>query len=78
MNELATIQIQVQAATAEALADAQRLKAVGRLIERLVRPTTDDPLIALLERISTEAQAAGLTQAEIDAELAAHNAERRD
>ena len=37
----------------------------------------DDPLIALFERTAAEAQEAGLTEAEVEAELAAYNAERR-
>lgn len=77
MTRAATIEIPVQAATAEALADARRLEAVGRLVDRLVRPGADDPLIALFERTAEEAQAAGLTEAEIEAELAAYDAERR-
>ena len=57
--------------------DARRLEAVGRLVDRLVRPGTDDPLVALFERTAAEARAVGLTEAEIEAELAAHKAERR-
>ena len=52
-------------------------EAVGRLIDRLVRPGADDPLIALFERTAGEAWSAGLTEAEIEAELAAYNAEHR-
>jgi hypothetical protein len=36
-----------------------------------------DPLAAVLERTSRAAEAAGLTDEAIDAELAAYNAERR-
>ena len=43
----------------------------------LIRPDADDPLITLFKRTSAEAEAAGLTEADIDAELAAYNAERR-
>ena len=78
MNEVSKIEIQVEAATAAALSDARRREAVGRLVDRLVRPGADDPLIALFERTATEARQAGLTEAEIEAELAAYNAERRD
>jgi hypothetical protein len=74
MSKLSKIEIPVEAATAAALSDARRREAVGRLIDRLVRPGAGDPLIALLERTAAEA---GLTDAEIDAELAAYNAERR-
>jgi hypothetical protein len=77
MNEVSKIDIQVEAATAAALSDARRREAVGRLVDRLVRPGPDDPLIALFERTAAEACQAGLTEAEIEAELAAYNAERR-
>jgi hypothetical protein len=53
-----------------------RLRGHGRLVDRLVRPGADDPLTALFERTSAEAREAGLTQADIAAELAAYNAER--
>lgn len=76
MNEVTKIEIPVEAATAAALADARRLEAVGRLVDRLVRPGADDPLIALFERTAAEAREAGLTAAEIEAELAVHKAER--
>jgi hypothetical protein len=74
MTQLSKIEVPVEQATASALADARRLEAVGRLIDRLVRPGSDDPLIALLERTATEAQAVGLDEAAIEAELAAYNA----
>jgi hypothetical protein len=50
---------------------------VGRLVDRLVRPGADDKLTALFERTAAEARQAGLTEAAIDAELTACNAERR-
>lgn len=77
MNEASKIEIPVEEATAAALSDARRREAVGRLVDRLVRPGSDDPLIALFERTAAEAQGAGLTEAEVEAELAAYNAERR-
>ena len=77
MNEVSKVEIPVEAATAAALSDARRREAVGRLVDRLVRPGADDPLIALLERTAAEARAAGLSEAGIEAELAAYNAERR-
>jgi hypothetical protein len=77
MSQATRIEIPVEAATAAALGDARRLEAVGRLVDRLVRPGTDDPLVALFERTAAEARAVGLTEAEIEAELAAHKAERR-
>lgn len=77
MTLMTKIEIPVEAATAAALADERRRDAVGRLVDRLVRPGADDPLIALFERTAADAQNAGLTEAEIEAELAAYNAERR-
>ena len=77
MNQVPKIEVPVEEATAAALSDARRLEADGRLIDRLVRPGADDPLIALFERTAAEAREAGLTEDEIDAELAAYNAERR-
>jgi hypothetical protein len=77
VNRVSKIEIQVAEATAAALSDARRLAAVGRLVDRLVRPGADDRLIALFERTSADARKAGLTEDDIDAELAGYNAERR-
>jgi hypothetical protein len=77
MNQTSKIEIPVTPATALALSDARRLEAVGRLVDRLVRPGADDPLVALLERTAGEATKAGLTEDMINEELAAYNAERR-
>jgi hypothetical protein len=78
VNELAKVEIPVEPETARALADAHRREAVGRLVDRMVRPTgADDPLAALLEATARRARESGLTDEEIDAELAAYNAERR-
>lgn len=78
MDQVSKIEIPVEEATAAALTDERRREAVGRLVDRIVQPGADDPLIALFERIAAEAQKSGLTEAEIEAELAAYNAERRD
>lgn len=78
MNEVVKIEIPVDEATAAALSDARRREAVGRLVDRLVRPGADDPLIALFERTAAEAQEAGLTEADINAELAADNVDHAD
>ena len=77
MNQASKIEIPVEAATAAALSDLRRREAVGRLIDRLGRPGADDPLMALFQRTAAEAGNAGLTTAEVEAELAAYNAERR-
>lgn len=78
MNETTRIEIPVEAETARALADARRREAVGRLVDRMVRPGhADDPLAALLEAAAHRAREAGLTDEDVDAELAVYNAERR-
>lgn len=77
MNQTSKIEIPVEEATAAALSDMRRREAVGRLVDRLVRPGVDDPLVALFDRTAAEAREAGLTEAEVEAELAAYNAERR-
>ena len=77
MDDLSKIEIPVERATATALTDARRLIAVGRLVDRLVQPGDDDPLIVLFERTSDEAREAGLSDQEIEAELTAYNAKRR-
>jgi len=74
MSETARIEIPVEAATAAALMDDHRLAAVGRLVDRMVRPGGDDPLIALLAQTAIDG---GLSTEEVDAELAIYNAERR-
>jgi hypothetical protein len=78
VNQATTIEIPVEPDTAKALADSRRRIAVGRLIDRIVRPTRgDDPLAAILKATAREAHEAGLTDEEVGAELAAYNAERR-
>ena len=77
MNDMTKIEIPVEKATAIALNDSRRLAAIGRLVDRLVQPGNDDPLIALFERTSREARASNVPDEEIEAELAAYNTERR-
>ena len=79
MNTITRVEIPVTEETARRLGgDTRRAEAVGRLVDRMVRPTQEeDPLAVVLEATARAAQAAGLTDAEIEAELAATNAERR-
>ena len=77
MSQMTMIEIPVEAATAAALTDDRRREAIGHLVDRLVRPGADDPLLPLLDRTTAEAQSAGLSEAEVEAKLAAYNAERR-
>jgi hypothetical protein len=78
MTESVTIEIEVEPETARALGDARRMRAIGRLVDRMVRPAAgDDPLAAGLTATRAAARRVELTDEEIDAELAAHRAERR-
>ena len=77
MNQVSKIEIPVEEVTAAALWDARRLEAVGRLVDRLVRPGAGAPSIVLFDGTSADEQKAGLTEGKINAELAAYNAERR-
>lgn len=71
------VQIPVDEATTAALADPRKLAAVSELVMAVVQPTAeDDPLDRLLRTINRDAAEAGLTEADIDAELAAWKAER--
>ena len=47
------------------------------VVGRPVSPESADPLEAAILAVKAQARADGLTDAEIDAELAAYNAERR-
>lgn len=73
------VQIPVSPEAAAALKDDTRREKMGKLVSDLLRPATpaDDPLAALIARIKADGRRDGLTDQEIDAELAAYNAERR-
>ena len=69
-----TIPVEPEAA---ALADVRNREAVGRLISRVLRPHSGpSPLAQTIAEMNADARAAGLTDADIDAELAAYNAQR--
>ena len=78
MSALKKIEIEVEADTAAALADDRRRAAVGRMIDRMVRPGESDTLLVLLETIAEQAHEAGFSDQDLEAELVAYNAERRD
>jgi hypothetical protein len=79
MDDVVMVPIPVSPEAAEALSDEERRRKIGKLVSDLLRPTSPetDPLAALIAEIKREARADGLTDQEIDAELAAYNAERR-
>lgn len=71
--------IPVSPEAANMLRDQSRVRAVGRLVSNILRPSSPetDPLAAVIAEIKAEAHADGLTDDAIDAELAAYNAEGR-
>lgn len=73
------VTIPVKPAAAAALADTRNREALGRLISRVLssRPGPS-PLARAIEALKAEVRQARLSDAEIDEELAADNAERRD
>jgi hypothetical protein len=79
MDKTVEVTIPVEPEVAAALADARNREAVGRLVSRVLRPRSGpSPLAQAIAELKAEARAAGLSDADIDAELVAYNAERRD
>ena len=78
MTKTVDVTIPVEPEAAAALGDDRNRKAIGRLVSRVLRrgagPT---PLARAIAAMKAEAKAAGLSDADIDAELAAYNAEHR-
>jgi hypothetical protein len=78
MDNTVDVTIPVDAGAASTLADVRNREAVGRLVSRVLRPRSGpSPLAQAIAELKAAARAAGLTDADIDAELA-YNAERRD
>jgi hypothetical protein len=79
MDKTVDATIPVEPEVAAALADPRNREAVGRLVSRVLRPRSGpSPLARTIAELNADARAAGLTDADSDAELAAYNAERRD
>jgi len=79
MDKTGDVTIPVEPEVAADLADARNRAAVGRLVSRVLRPRSGPSALAqAIAELKAEARGAGLTDADIDAELAAYNAERRD
>ena len=79
MNDVVMVEIPVTPEAAEALGDLARRRRIGKLVSSMLRPESpgDDPLAVIFASIKSAARADGLTDEEIEAELAAYNAERR-
>jgi len=79
MDRAVDATIPVEPETAAALADPRNRGAVGRLVSRVLRARSGpSPLARAIAELKAEARAAGLSDPDIDAELAAYDAERRD
>ena len=79
MPDTVMVEIPVSPEAAVALEDDRRRARIGKLVSDILRPSSAerDPLAALITEVKAEARADKLTDEEIDAELAAYNAERR-
>lgn len=77
MDDIVEVSIPVEAEAAAALADARTREAVGRIVSRMLGPASADRLMDAIARLKADAHARGLTDAIVDEELAAYNAERR-
>jgi hypothetical protein len=78
VDDVVMVEIPVSRDAAAELDDERRRAVVGRLVSSLLRPSaSDDPLALLIAEVKSEARRDGLTDAEIDAELATYNAENR-
>ena len=79
MGKLVKIELEVTPEAASRLRDEDSRRRAGELLSRIVCTERGeaDPLMRLFEEIGRDAEAAGLTDEEIEAELAAYNTERR-
>jgi hypothetical protein len=79
MPDTVLVTIEVEPAAAAALGDPRTRAAMGRLVSRVLNPHPGPSELAqAIAAAKAEARAAGLTDADIDAELTAYNAECRD
>ncbi|WP_043367383.1 hypothetical protein [Belnapia sp. F-4-1] len=79
MPDTVPVTIEVEPGAAAALGDPRTRAAMGRLVSRVLNPRPDPSELAqAITAAKAEGRAAGLTDTDIDAELAAYNAERRD
>ncbi len=79
MADTIPVTLDVDVNAAAALSDARTRAAMGRLVSRVLNPHPGpSDLAQAIADAKAEARVAGLTDADIDAELDAYNAERRD
>ncbi len=79
MDNTIDVMIPVEPEAAAALADTRNREAVGRLVSRVFTPRSGPSTLAqAITALKAEVRQVGMTDTEIDAELAAFNEERRD
>jgi len=79
MKKTVDVNIPVDPHAAAILRDARNRKVIGRLVSRVLRAGCGpSDLESAIARIKTEARAAGLTDADVESELATYNAEQLD
>lgn len=78
MNDYVAVKIPVHRDVAELLRDKRRADRIGRLVSEVLLPSSpaSDPLPALIAEAKADARAGGMTEAGIDANCTATNAER--
>jgi hypothetical protein len=78
MDNTVDVTIPVEPEAAAALTDARNREAVGRLVSRVLRPRSGpSPLAAAIAELKEAVRDGGLSDADIEAELAKYNTERR-
>lgn len=79
MRKTVNVTIPVEPEAAAALNEQRNRDAIGRLVSRILRRSAGPtPLARAIAEMKADARAAGLSDAEIDAELAVLNSERRN
>lgn len=79
MDGTIDVTIPVDERAAEMLRDPHNREVIGRYVSRVLFPSEQPSELAqAIAELKAEARAAGLTDEDIDAELAAYNAERRE
>jgi hypothetical protein len=79
MNQMIDVTIPVEPEAAAALSDSRNREAIGRLVSRVLHPRSGPSALArAIAAMKAEARAVGLSDADIDAELAAYKVERHD
>ncbi len=78
MTPMVDVIIPVDPEVALALQSARNREAVGKLVSRVLRPQSGpSPLAQAIADMKADARAAGLTDEEVEAELATYKSERR-